>query len=547
MRLVPSLLPLLLAACAFAAPRPKLVVVISVDQFAADLMEQWGRDLPGGLGRLRREGTSFQQAYQDHGLTETGPGHSVILTGRYPGHTGIVENNWLDGGSGRSVYCVDDPASPVLGAAAGSKGVSARNLQGETLGAWLQNQVPGSRVFAMTGKDRSAILMAGRKAQGVYWLAGGLGFSTASAYAQALPSWLQVHNRRFLAGLGQDGLIWTPVDARPLPAAATYQVRGRAVTMGLPHTILGAGMPRDAAFWERFRGSPFFDQAILDAAEALVEGERLGRGPATDLLALGLSATDYVGHAFGNGGPEMLDNLRRLDLELGVFLDRLQAKVPGLWVVLTADHGAGDFPERLRARGLPGQRLLGPVWQKAFNLELARRLGVSGDLLAANGISHMLYLDPKVLAASGRSRAEVLKAAVAVAKAMPEVAEACSAEELEAYRGDPLESPERHSYKARLKLSYQAGRSGDLLLAFQPHITLDDPSHVAGHGHPQPYDQRVPLIFWGPWRAEPRGEPVRVVDLAATLARELGLQPEAAIDGRPLELKPAHKAGIAAR
>jgi arylsulfatase A-like enzyme len=291
----------------------------------------------------------------------------------------------------------------------------------------------------------------------------------------------------------------------------------------------------DGAFWTNFRTSPALDRAILGAARALVEGEGLGRGPATDLLALGLSATDYVGHTYGNGGPEMEDQVRRLDRELGAFLDDLRAKVPGVWVVLTADHGARDFPERLQARGVPARRLYPREWLKGLNQELIHRLGGDRNYFRS-AIGQQLYLDPEALRKSGRSREEVLKAAAEAAKATPEVDAAFTADELAAFTPDPAEAPDKRSYRARLRLSYVPGRSGDLLVAFKPIYSLDDPNHVADHGQPHDYDRRVPLVFWGPWKSERRTEPVRVVDLAPTLAGALGLVPTDQVDGHPLPL-----------
>ncbi len=530
MRLAPILaFPLAAALC--AAPRPPLVVVVSVDQFSAELMARWGRDLPGGLGRLQREGAAFVEAYQDHGFTETGPGHSVILTGCHPMHTGITENHWRDREKGRTTYCVEDPASPLVDAK--GKAVGPARLLTGTLGEWLTAQVPGSRSFAVTGKDRSAILMAGHRAQGVYWFSGAAGFTTSRAYASVLPPWLKTYNARFLDHVANDSLFWAPLDGRGLPPTATYTVHGGPVTLGLPRAVHAVGMPLDTAFWERFRATPFFDEAILGAAEALDEAEHLGRGPGTDLLALGLSATDYVGHRFGNGGPEMLDNLRRLDKGLGAFLDRLAAKVPGLWVVLTADHGASDFPERLQAQGIPSRRVLPGPWTRALNEALRKRLGIALDaFLPADG--PMLYLNPALADPAERKR--VLEAAAALAKATPEVADAFTAEELAAYVPDPLEDPSRRSPKAKLRLSFMPERSGDLLLAFMPTYTMDDPEDLASHGHPRDTDRRVPLVFWGPWKGGRRTEPVRIVDLAPTLARELGIQPAGPVDGRALSL-----------
>ena len=401
----PALIVCLMLPPAQAAPRPKLVVVISVDQLSAELMERWGKTMPGGLGRLYREGTTFLDAYQEHGGTETGPGHSVLLTGRYPMHTGIVGNLWRDAKTGQNDYCVEDPGQPVLGAP--GLGASARFLNGTTLGGWLHHQLPGSRMFAVTGKDRSAILMAGREAEGVYWFSGAAGFTTSTAYAQALPPWLQAYDQGLLQRLAEPGLTWSALDDHGLPPTQSYVVAGKPITMGLPRVLRTAEQPMDAEFWLRFERSPKFDEAILNAALALEEGEGLGTGDTLDVLALGLSATDYVGHAFGNGGPEMLDNLRQLDQHLGHFLDQLHTRGPGVWVVLSADHGAADFPERRQAQGLPALRLDASAWTQALNAKLLAKLGGTKPYFFPM-VSGQLALDPEALAASGHTRREVL-------------------------------------------------------------------------------------------------------------------------------------------
>ena len=535
MTLFPSILVASLAlAPAAPAPRPRLVVVVSVDQCSAELMERWGKGLPGGLGRLYREGTTFLDAYQAHGGTETGPGHAVLLTGRHPTHTGIIANQWRDHATGAITYCVEDSGQPLLGSPEG--GASARFLTGTTLGDWLQRQVPGSRMFAMTGKDRAAILMAGPRAAGVYWFAGPAGFTTSTAYAPALPAWLEAYDRRFLGGLAGGPLAWTPKDPKGLPPGGAYQIAGQTVTMGLPRTILAAGAPLDKEFWMRFRASPFFDHAILGAAEALEEGEGLGSGPGVDVLALGLSATDYVGHAFGNAGPEMLDHLRRLDQDLGQFLDPLLARVPGTWVVLTADHGAADFPERRAAQGLPGRRMDPAVWVAGVNETLRRQFPGAGKLLLPL-VGDQVSLDPEAVRRSGHLPAELLPAAAQAILAAPGVEAVFRADQLQALPVQPA-SPDHTSLEQRERLSFRAGRTGDLVVVFKPFTVLG--ATVGQHGSPHDYDRRVPLIFWGPWRAELRHEPVSLVDLAPTLARELGLVPGEPLDGAPLALHPAH-------
>ena len=106
----------LLSSHAVAQPAtpPKLLVVISVDQFSANLFDEYRPHWTDGLARLAT-GTVFRNGFQSHALTETCPGHSTILTGDHPSRTGIVGNTWVDqsiGRSDKSVYCAEDETQP---------------------------------------------------------------------------------------------------------------------------------------------------------------------------------------------------------------------------------------------------------------------------------------------------------------------------------------------------------------------------------------------------------------------------------------------------
>src|SRR5215218_2866172 len=93
-----------------APTAPRLIVAISVDQFSADLFDEYRPVLMGGIGRLSK-GTVFRNGYQGHNATETCPGHSTIMTGARPSRTGIIANNWFDldqARSDKSVYCAED-------------------------------------------------------------------------------------------------------------------------------------------------------------------------------------------------------------------------------------------------------------------------------------------------------------------------------------------------------------------------------------------------------------------------------------------------------
>ncbi|MBK8571918.1 MAG: alkaline phosphatase family protein [Holophagaceae bacterium] len=531
-----ALLPILVAAPP-AKKRPRLVVVISVDQLSAELMQTFGPELRGGLARLRREGVFFTEAYHDHGFTETGPGHSVLLSGRFPAHTGIIENRWLDRATGKLAYCVDDPAAKALHAPNQPSSSNARFL-GDALGDWLQAQVPGSRVFAVSGKDRAAILMAGRRPTAVYWFTGAAGFTSSTAYGERLPDWLLRYDRDLAERLATDSWLWTKDPGTPEGRVGSWTFGTQILRNGaLPRLIQGAGMPLDKGFEGRFRRSPFLDAVTLEAAEALLDSERVGRGPATDLLALSFSATDYIGHSYGLLGTEMRDQIHRLDRVLGRLLDRLQRRHPGAWVVLSSDHGGLDLPEVLGEQGFPFRRILPEPFMAALQAELRAAFKVERDLLTPAPEPNTIYLNDATIKALGLDRREVLKRAQAWLKARPEVADAFTAEELLATDPAATGSPRDSSLRVLLRRSFHPERSGDILVAVKPFVAFGTPptDYPTGHGTPNAYDRRVPLIFWGPWKGGVRKTPVRTVDLAPTLARELGLKP-GTVDGKVLDL-----------
>ena len=533
------LLPLVsaLVAAPPARPRPKLVVVISVDQFSTQLMQAFGPELTGGIARLRKEGVFFTEAYHDHGFTETGPGHSVLLSGRFPAHTGIVENRWVERSTGKFVYCVEDPQAKPLHAPT-QRGASNVRLLGDELGDWLQAQVPGSRVFALSGKDRAAILMAGRKPTGVYWFTGAAGFTSSSVYQDRLPAWLVTYDQGLSDRIAADSWLWLKDPATPEGRTGQWVFGTQTVRNGgLPRLIQGVGMPLDKTFEARFRPSPFLDAVTLEAAEALLDGEHLGQGPGTDLLALSFSSTDYIGHQYGMLGTEMRDQLHRLDRGLGRLLDRIHRQHPGAWVILSADHGALDMVEVLAEQGFPARRLQIEPFMGALQAELKTAFKVDRELLKPVQEPNVLYLDEAVLMAAKLDRGEVLRRAQTWLRARPEIADAFTYEEMLATDPAATGSPRDSTTRVLLRRSFHAERSGDLLVAVKPFVVMGGPpaTYPAGHGTPNAYDRRVPLIFWGPWKAGERREPVRIVDLAPTLARELGLKP-GPVDGQALDL-----------
>jgi hypothetical protein len=503
---------------------PKLVIVISVDQFSADLWDEYRPHFTGGLARLAG-GTVFRNGYQSHATTETCPGHSTILTGDRPARTGIISNGWANGNAPRAdklVYCGEDEAVP--GTDSDHYKLSAVHLRVPTLGDLLKQRSPASRVVAVAGKDRSALMMSGRSAdQRWYW--GDKGFVSDLPAPQ--PKSVAAVNDAIGRMLAAPSAALTPP---PFCAA-------KAQPIAIPdHAPVGASkFGRAGGDTAAFRASPEEDASILALSAALVRELGLGKRPATDMLAVGLSATDYVGHKYGTGGQEMCLQLLELDRDLGDFFARLDSWGIDYGVVLTADHGGLDIPERARLRGSADAARVDPaLTPKAIGEIVAKETGLPGPILADVGVTGDLYLDGHL---QGADRARALAATIAAYKRHPQVFAAYSKEEI-ARTPVPAGDPSKWSVLQRVRASFDAERSGDLYVVLKPNITPigHATGSVATHGSPWDYDRRVPIVFWRRGMASgTSAQAIETADIMPTIAAMIGVPlAPGSVDGRCL-------------
>ncbi|MCH8615296.1 alkaline phosphatase family protein [Sphingomonas sp. SM33] len=501
------------APAALKPGSPQLIVVISVDQFSADLFDEYRPHFTGGLARIAG-GAAFHNGYQAHSGTETCPGHSTILTSAHPAHTGIIANTWVDQSltrSDRTVYCSEDERVP--GSSTTNYTVSPMHLQVPTLGDLLKKRSPASMNVAVAGKDRAAVMMGGHDVdQRWYW--DGKKFSTDRQSA-ALPATIQKANAAIIAALAT---ARAPLDSPPL-------CQGKATPITLtPALTVGAGrFGRAAGDLRAFRASPEFDGAVLAVAAGLVQEMRLGKDAAPDILSVGLSATDYVGHSYGPGGGEMCLQLLTLDRELGDFFRALDAEGIDYAVVLTADHGGLDIPERLRANGIvQATRADSALAATLVGKTIGQRLKLSGPVLLGD-LGNDVYVD-RSLPPSARRRAQ--REAVAFYKAHPQAEAVFTAEQL-AKLPVPSGSPDRWTIEQRVRASFDPKRSGDFYVVLKKYvlaIPTPGPGYASTHGSVWDYDRRVPILFWRKGMSPaPSERAADTVDIMPTLAAMIGL------------------------
>jgi alkaline phosphatase len=510
-----------------ATPAPRIVVLVSVDQFSANLFDEYRGLFKAGLARLQ-SGAVFPSAYQSHAATETCPGHSTLLTGSRPARTGIIANEWYDQSLRRAekkVYCAEDPT--VDGSSATNMTASAQFLKVPTLGDRLKRVNARSRVISVAGKDRAALMMGGHAIDQV-WFWNGNSFATLAGVDRPTPATISQINAQVAAELAA-------ADMPVLPAAC----RSRSVPLMIAAHTVGVLQERKAGDATRFRTTLQFDRAVTDVATGLIRELQLGAGSAPDVLAIGLSATDYVGHTFGTEGAEMCAQLLGVDEDVGRILAALDATHQPYVLALTADHGGHDAPERIRAQGIPdAARVDAALLPGNMSKRLALEFNLQGPVLLGVSAEGDLYLGAGIPEAL---RPLVLAAAKAHYLAHPQVAAVFTSAELRRMPM-PTGSPDEWSLAERFRANFDPERSGDLTVALKAHITpISDPSgYVATHGSPWNYDRRVPLLIYRP--GLPGFEqplPVETVDILPTLAALLGLPvPADEIDGRCIDLDP---------
>lgn len=526
----PQWLALVLLVCpipaAFASAnnaRPRLIVIITIDQFRADYMERYHDQFgEGGFRNFLERGAYFTDCNFDYANTRTAPGYATLFTGTYTDGHGILSNEWWDSQKKKRVSSVEDDATKLIGIASTAPGASPRNLRSDTLGDEMKLATGGkSRVFAISLKDRAAVLPAGFSGDGAYWIDPRSGaWITSTYYRQDLPDWVRKFNesRRAEKYLNKE---WKDSDGKLLGSTAPRQGRH--------------GEP--AGFYELVGSTPFANDYQFEFAKELVLYEKLGTGPATDMLSISLSANDILGHQVGPDSAQMRSMALELDRQIADFFNFLghQIGLANVWIAFSADHGIAPLPEVASTLHLPAAHVDAGSLREQANSLLSKKYARKADYLLELEYP-LALLNEEAFTGAGRKE-----------------------DEAEADAGDALVHSGLAGYFTKSQLAHGATPNTELGRRYAHSYSPEAGWYVMGipnpfavgtskgtdHATPFSYDTHVPLAFYGlafhtgvyRTHAEP-------VDLAVTLASLLGINPPVEATGRVLTeaLEPARKA-----
>jgi predicted AlkP superfamily pyrophosphatase or phosphodiesterase len=537
---------LLLIAGQAAAEAPRLVLQITVDGLRGDLIERYAENYGKvGFNYLLNEGVVYRNAHYLHANTETIVGHTTLATGATPAVHGMVGNVWYHSDSGELGYNIEDAEAPLIptrqdsaeGAQvdpaqkrARSAGRSPRAILAPTFSDTLMMASDGqAKIFGISGKDRSAVAMAGKTGT-AYWYSTNNGdFQSSTYYMDDYPDWVTNWNgQRKAAQLGdkQWELLLAPEKYRPgRRDDRPYEVDLKGYSRTFPHPF---GPTEHPLFFTRVMVSPEGDRLLLDFSKRLIEAEQIGQDEITDYLSISFSGVDAVNHFFGPASLENEDVMLQLDrtlADLFKFIDK-QIGLENTLIVFSADHGMAEMPEYATELGYDAGRLYSDE-VLAMAKESSTALFGSGTLVK-DFFRPYLYLNGDAIKEKGLDQNTVATALAFELAKEPGIGGAIP--------GAGFEQGSASGAAAAVQRNHHPQRAGDIYIFQQPYWFMFDRGPVAAmHGSPWSYDTHVPIIFVGKGiNAAAVERLVHPIDVAPTLSALLNLSPPAAAEGTAL-------------
>ena len=441
--------------------------------------------------------------------TLTAPGHALLGTGAATATSGILANEWWHRDVHRILMAVEDEDGTRRRSGCACRGSATRSPT--TPGQGRRHQPQVARGAAAARAHRPRVWYDPHAARfDSYALAHGTPTATPKP-------WLETYTAAH--PIGPRLQPWTPLPDTAQLAGVPDDNPGEVGEKGFgatfPHDPAATKNPAETVF-----ATPLGNDVLFEVASAAIAGEHLGADRAPDLLVVSLSAHDYVGHGWGHESQEQWDIERRLDEQLGGFLDDLDHQVgAGRWaMVVTSDHGASPLPETLH-----GGRLTPEQVRVAANAAASAVLGPGTWI--DNTHYPNVYFSSAMLAQPKSELASATKRVIFALRSFPAIERVGKVADVAGHCAT------RTGDDRALCLTFDPERSGDLFyLPARGFImdTEDEPAATA-HGSIHDYDRQVPLLILAPGRTKhaPATAPAGTVDMqtvAPLLAGWLGVQ-----------------------
>lgn len=509
------LLGLSAASSVKAAEVPKVVVSIVVDQLRYDYLEKfahlYGED---GFKKLFAEGRVYTNGYYSHITPDRSSGTASVYTGTTPYYHGITGNRFMQRKNLRVVGIVDDPEQVGINT---DEATSPVNLLATTLADELKIATKGHAYVCSVAPERDmAVLAGGHAPNAVLWLSEDCSKWASSGYYSGIPAWVRPYNHREGTRFDWKEVTWEPYYATGVYSYSVYD--------GIPREFHYTFRKGDTEAVRRYKTSACINDEVTMLAKTCVAGAMFGRNKTTDMLCVGYYAGNYE-HSSESVRPiELQDIYCRLDRNITELIRSVEEKVGAgnaLFVITSTGYADAHRPD-IKLFSLPTGELKMDRYCALLNIYLGAIYGkdnyVEGSYLNEIFLNHALIEKKQLMMKDVLDRCTEFLCQVSGVKRVYA--------SLDLLSGDA---------DAEVRASYNADRSGDLILEVSPGWTLVD-----DRWNERIYCNRthvpVPIIFYGAgFDAQYYRTPVAVESIAPTIAHILRISAPNACSTRPLE------------
>lgn len=484
--------------------KPKLTVVLVIDQFAAHYIPKLDSYLGYGIHQLLKNGIVYTKAFYPHAVLETVVGHTSLGTGTIPANHGVVANEWLTPDNLK--HSLTEKSTHEIMVAPLTREFLSNNVH--------------NKAIAISLKERAALGMVGDSAPAI-WFDGYRNAFVSNKPDFVIDKILISINAR-LRAFHQTHWQLAYNDERyyDFPFIDNYDYASEP-SLFLPQSHEGTSTSQKK-YVHMLLKLPEANQLLLDMARLYIERtyKTLDNDGAL-VVWLSLSSLDKIGHIYGPFSREVIDMIYHLDKQIGAFMANLKKIVaPGNTLyVLTADHGVMPIPELIKSWYPNARRIIIGDLIDVVNKYIKKRFKIS-QVIRGHKAPHV-YINQKQLKKFSLNKQQIIIEEVRKKLGeYPGISAVYDAKQL-------LQTQVPAGSIAWLfKNNIYSGRSGDLLLQVAPYTIAS--RYTGGTKHYTPYadNTHVPLMLYQPGVLEHQTitKPVWVDQITATLANLLGIK-----------------------
>lgn len=511
------LLCLPMASSVKAAEVPKVMVTIVVDQLRGDYLEKFAHLYSDdGFRKLFAEGRVYTNGYYSHTSPDRSSGTASVYTGTTPYYHGITANRFMQRNNLRVVGVVDDADDANKGINT-FETTSPNRLLVTTLADELKIATKGHAYVCSIAPERDmAVLAGGHAPNAVLWLSDDCSKWATSAYYGGIPAWTRTYNQREGTRFDWAEMVWEPYYATGVYSYSVYD--------GIPREFRYTFRKGDTEAVKRYKTSALINDEVTMLAKTCVAGGMFGRNKTTDMLCVGYYAGNYLHDSESVRPIELQDIYCRLDRNIAELIRAVEEKVGegnALFVITSTGYADAHRPDS-QLFALPAGELKMDRCCALLNMYLGALYGK--DNYVEGSYLNEIYLNQDLIEKRQIKMKELLDRCTEFLCQVSGVKRVYPSLDLLSGAAD-----------AEVRASYNADRSGDLLLEVAPGWTLVDDRWSERIYYNRTHIP-VPVIFYGAgFEAQCDRTPIAVESIAPTIAHILRISAPNACATRPLE------------